>query len=166
MTVDAMTEVRYSAGDRIIQQGEPGNSFYMIRYGEVAVSISEQESPSKTGGKSKGWEKEVTKLTQDCEEGRLHCDFPVIHSLGNFFHTKGMARPNRLECIGRSNYSIIFFEDNSPNEYTTENARQFETIFAGSSWNTLQAMGMVFLTESDIFRVVIIMHYIRFICSL
>ena len=80
-------------------------------------------------------EKEVTNLTQDCEEGRLHCDFPVIHSLGNFFHTKGMARPNRLECIGRSNYSIIFFEDNSPNEYTTENARQFETIFAGSSWN-------------------------------
>ncbi len=62
MTVDAMTEVRYSAGDRIIQQGEPGNSFYMIRYGEVAVSISEQESPSRTGGKSKGWEKEVTKL--------------------------------------------------------------------------------------------------------
>jgi len=81
-------------------------------------------------------EQEVAKLTQDCEEGRLLCDFPVIHSLGNFFHEKGMTRPGRLQCRGTTNYSIIFFEDNSPNEHTTENAEQFEIIFGGSSWNT------------------------------
>ncbi|MEE2947623.1 MAG: glycosyltransferase family 4 protein [Verrucomicrobiota bacterium] len=81
-------------------------------------------------------EQEVTKLTQDREEGRLLCDFPVIHSLGNFFHEKGMTRSDRLDCRGTDNYSIIFFEDNSPNEHTTENAGQFEIIFGGSSWNS------------------------------
>ena len=86
-------------------------------------------------------EQEVAKLTQDCEEGRLLCDFPVIHSLGNFFHEKVfhekiVTRQDQIECRGTTNYSIIFFEDNSPNEHTTENARQFEIIFGGSSWNS------------------------------
>ena len=81
-------------------------------------------------------EQEVSKLKQDCERGRLLCDFPVIHSLGNFFHEKGMTQSEGLNCRGTDNYSIIFFEDNSPNEHTTENAGQFEIIFGGSSWNS------------------------------
>ena len=81
-------------------------------------------------------EEEVDKLMGEEEKGRLICDFPVIHSLGNFFHEKGMPRPDRLECRGNANYSIIFFEDNLPNEHTTENAGQFEIIFGGSSWNS------------------------------
>ena len=65
------------------------------------------------------------------------CDFPVVHSLGNELHFhKGLQRSDQPECQGSQNYSIVFFEDNSPNEYTTENAGQFEIIFGGSSWNT------------------------------
>ena len=81
-------------------------------------------------------EEEVAKLTSEAKEGRLICDFPVVHSLGNFFHERGMPCPDRPECHGSRNFSIIFFEDNSPNEFTTENAGQFEIIFGGSSWNS------------------------------
>jgi len=82
-------------------------------------------------------EEEVAKLTSEEKEGRLICDFPVVHSLGNELHFhKGLQRSDQPECQGSQNYSIVFFEDNSPNEYTTENAGQFEIIFGGSSWNT------------------------------
>ncbi|MBT4227074.1 MAG: hypothetical protein HOD74_05835, partial [Verrucomicrobia bacterium] len=81
-------------------------------------------------------EEEVAKLTGEAEGGRLICDFPVVHSLGNFFHERGMPLPDGPECQGSRNFSIIFFEDNSPNEFTTENAGQFEIIFGGSSWNS------------------------------
>lgn len=81
-------------------------------------------------------EEEVAKLTGEAEGGRLICDFPVVHSLGNFFHERGMPLPDGPECQGIRNFSIIFFEDNSPNEFTTENAGQFEIIFGGSSWNS------------------------------
>ena len=82
-------------------------------------------------------EEEVAKLTGEAEEGRLICDFPVVHSLGNELHfQKCLQISDRPECHGSRNFSIIFFEDNSPNEYTTENAKQFEIIFGGSSWNS------------------------------
>jgi len=82
-------------------------------------------------------EEEVAKLISEEKEGRLICDFPVVHSLGNELHFhKGLQRSDQPECQGSQNYSIVFFEDNSPNEYTTENAGQFEIIFGGSSWNT------------------------------
>ena len=82
-------------------------------------------------------EEEVAKLTGEAEEGRLICDFPVVHSLGNELHfQKCLQISDRPECHGSRNFSIIFFEDNSPNEYTTENAKQFEIVFGGSSWNS------------------------------
>jgi glycosyltransferase involved in cell wall biosynthesis len=82
-------------------------------------------------------EEEVAKLTSEAEEGRLICDFPVIHSLGNELHLhKGLQRSDRPECHGSRNFSIVFFENNSPNEFTIENAGQFEIIFGGSSWNS------------------------------
>jgi len=82
-------------------------------------------------------EEEVAKLSGEAEEGRLICDFPVIHSLGNELHLhKGLQRSDRPECHGRRNFSIVFFENNSPNEFTIENAGKFEIIFGGSSWNS------------------------------
>ena len=82
-------------------------------------------------------EEEVAKQFGDAKEGRLICDFPVVHSLGNELHFhEGLLRSDRPECHGSRNFSIVFFEDNSPNELTTKNAKQFEIIFGGSSWNT------------------------------
>jgi glycosyltransferase involved in cell wall biosynthesis len=129
------------AGLNMAHAMERDGRFKAVPLYPIAQLKSVQEENTDFLGKLRRREREVVRLTQDCEEGRLHCDFPVIHSLGNFFHKNGFkekvkTRPDQIECLGTSDYSIIFFEDNSPNEHTTENARQFEIIFGGSSWNT------------------------------
>ena len=81
-------------------------------------------------------EEEVFKVIGGAEGGNLTCSFPIVHSLGNNMHLEGLPRPHRPNCQGSQNYSIIFFEDNSPNEHTTENAKRFEIVFGGSGWNS------------------------------
>lgn len=53
--VDLMSEVQYAAGDLIIKQGDPGETFYVIVNGNCSVTIED----------SSGEVKEVAKLGAD-----------------------------------------------------------------------------------------------------
>ena len=85
--------------------------------------------------KLKRREEEVAKVV-DSGEGGLVCEFPVIHSLGNLLHCDDMHDPIKPLCRGSREFAIVFFENNTPNDFTTRNAQQFEVIFGGSTWNT------------------------------
>ena len=81
-------------------------------------------------------EQEVNKALGHEREGRLACDFPVIHSAGNEIHDEEMPYPGIPERVGAKNFAVVFFELNSPNRYTTNNAKKFDIIFGGSTWNS------------------------------
>ncbi len=81
-------------------------------------------------------EQEVNKALGQAQEGRLICDFPVIHSVGNEIHEEDMPYPGIPERVGSSNFAVVFFEFNSPNGFTTNNAKKFDIIFGGSTWNS------------------------------
>ena len=81
-------------------------------------------------------EQEVAKALGQAQEGRLICDFPVIHSVGNEIHEEDMPYPGIPERVGSPNFAVVFFEFNSPNGFTTNNAKKFDIIFGGSTWNS------------------------------
>ena len=85
--------------------------------------------------KLKRREEEVAKVV-DNGEGGLVCGFPVIHSLDNWLHDDNMHDPAKPLCRGSRDFAIVFFENNTPNDFTTRNANQFEILFGGSTWNT------------------------------
>ncbi len=85
--------------------------------------------------KLKRREEEVAKVV-DNGEGGLVCGFPVIHSLDNWLHDDNMHDPAMPLCRGSRDFAIVFFENNTPNDFTTRNANQFEILFGGSTWNT------------------------------
>ena len=85
--------------------------------------------------KLKRREEEVAKVVGS-GEGGLVCGFPVIHSLGNWLHDEEMHNPVKPLCRGSREFGIVFFENNTPNDFTTQNAKQFEILFGGSTWNT------------------------------
>ena len=85
--------------------------------------------------KLKRREDEVAKVVGS-GEGGLVCGFPVIHSLGNPLHEEEMHNPVKPLCRGSREFGIVFFENNTPNDFTTQNAKQFEILFGGSTWNT------------------------------
>ena len=79
----------------------------------------------------------LLQLLQGNREGTLKADFPVLHSLGNEIHSKGMPLGEswNIECTGSRNLAIVFFEDNVPNEHTRENCSKFDLVLGGSTWN-------------------------------
>ena len=79
--------------------------------------------------KLKRREEEVAKVV-DSGEGGLVCGFPVIHSLGNSLHEEDMHNPVKPLCRGSREFAIVFFENNTPNDFTTRNANQFEILLA------------------------------------
>jgi len=81
-------------------------------------------------------EQEVNKALGQAQDGRLVCDFPVIHSVGNEIHGEDMLYPGVPERVGAKNFAVVFFEYNSPSGYTTNNAKKFDIIFGGSTWNS------------------------------
>ena len=50
--VQAMTKVSFRAHERIIEQGDPGESFYIIEEGECVVDVNGQEVGTIEGGKT------------------------------------------------------------------------------------------------------------------
>ena len=84
--------------------------------------------------KLKRREEEVAKVVGS-GEGGLVCGFPVIHSLGNSLHDEEMHNPVKPLCRGSREFAIVFFENNTLNDFTTHNANQFEILFGGSTWN-------------------------------
>ena len=86
--------------------------------------------------KLKRREQAVAKALGQAQEGRLVCDFPVIHSVGNEIHVEGMPYPGVPERVGSRNYAIVFFELNASSGFTTNNAKKFDVIFGGSTWNS------------------------------
>ncbi len=81
-------------------------------------------------------EQEVYKAFGRAMEGRLICNFPVIHSVGNEIHEEDMSYPGVPDRVGSRNFAVVFFEYNSPSEFTTNNAKKFDIIFGGSTWNS------------------------------
>lgn len=58
----------------------------------------------------------------------INCNFPVLHSLGNNFVTKEVAK-------GSLNVGIIFFEDTHLTPQALDKAKNYDVIVAGSNWN-------------------------------
>ncbi|MBC8244044.1 MAG: glycosyltransferase family 4 protein [Verrucomicrobia bacterium] len=81
-------------------------------------------------------EHEVAKALGQAQKGRLVCDFPVIHSVGNEIHGEDMPYPGMPERVGSRNFAVVFFEFNSPSGFTTNNAKKFDVLFGGSTWNS------------------------------
>lgn len=81
-------------------------------------------------------EQEVAKALGQAKEGRLACDFSVIHSVGNEIHEEDMPYPGVPERVGSRNFAVVFFELNPPSGFTTNNAKKFDIIFGGSTWNS------------------------------
>lgn len=62
---------------------------------------------------------------------RCHCDFPVLHTLGNRLLSNDAAE----KVIGAINLAIIFFEDTYLPSHSLAVAERFNLILAGSTWN-------------------------------
>ena len=76
-------------------------------------------------------EKTAANLLRQHSGQRCHCDFPVIHTLGNRLMSNDAAE----KVVGKVNLAIIFLEDTHLPGNALEIAQRFGLILAGSSWN-------------------------------
>ena len=81
------------------------------------------------------------------QDGKFHCEFPVLHSLGNWFGWES-AEPERVR--GSSNLGIIFLEEAEVNSRAIERSKRYDRILAGSTWN-LQLLRRHGITHSEVF---------------
>jgi glycosyltransferase involved in cell wall biosynthesis len=79
-------------------------------------------------------EKAARQLRQPETQGCCVCDFPVLHSLGNWLGLSGAGDPTS-RARGTSNLGIIFFESTQFSEQALAAGRTFDLILAGSTWN-------------------------------
>ena len=93
---------------------------------------------------------ETRHLVGDQESGLSRCRFPVIHSLGNNVHFKGLPKMRDVDFDGSVNFAICVFEKDYSNQFTFSNAAKFEVVFAGCKWNqaVLKKLG---LPNTDLF---------------
>lgn len=68
------------------------------------------------------------------KEGTFRCEFPVLHSLGNWLGWDSAAE--KMErVLGSINLAIIFLEDTQMRPRAAVASKQFNRILAGSTWN-------------------------------
>ncbi len=79
-------------------------------------------------------EKVACEILKQDQEGCCRCEFPVVHSLGNWLGMTGVSDP-RKRVHGTTNLGIIFFESTQFTGKALEAGRAFELILAGSTWN-------------------------------
>ncbi len=93
---------------------------------------------------------ETRHLIDGKKSGLSRCRFPVIHSLGNNVHFEGLPKMRDFDFAGSINFAICVFEKDYSNDFTFNNAAQFEVVFAGCKWNqaVLKKLG---LPNTDLF---------------
>lgn len=81
-------------------------------------------------------EKTIRKILESASstQGRFSCEFPVLHSQGNWFGW-GVPDPETERVRGTANLAIIFLEDTLVNEHARTKSKTFDRILAGSTWN-------------------------------
>lgn len=79
-------------------------------------------------------EKIACEILKQDKEGRCHCEFPVLHSLGNWLGVEGVGDPTQ-RVVGTINLGIIFFENSQVSDQARQTSRAFDLILAGSTWN-------------------------------
>jgi glycosyltransferase involved in cell wall biosynthesis len=79
-------------------------------------------------------EKTACGMLEKQAQKRCHCDFPVVHSLGNWLGFEGLnALTERV--TGSVNLGIIFFENTQLSSNAVTASKEYQLILAGSSWN-------------------------------
>jgi glycosyltransferase involved in cell wall biosynthesis len=79
-------------------------------------------------------ERIACELLKQHGEERCHCEFPVLHSLGNWLGLEGV-KTGTERVTGSVNLGIIFLENTRLTANAIAASKEYQLILAGSSWN-------------------------------